>query len=263
MPTGDALARLNEHYHSVFETTDGKPFDPAYALGRRPSKNYLICFGERSGSTMLISLLSKTNVLGRPDEFINPRGVMQRYVGLCGARDIDDYFSCLRSKWATSNGVFGMKAAYLDFAPVLNADLIDHFLSPVRYIYLTREDILRQAVSLALAKATGVWYAAAKAGPPVATPEPDLDEKLVLGMINQLNRDRDNWEKFFASRNIQPLRITYEQLVDNHSDVILSIARYLDVELDPGTIPEESDYRPQANAVNEKWVSAMRERHPT
>jgi trehalose 2-sulfotransferase len=263
IPSADAIARLNEHYRSVFQTADAKSFDPAHLLARRPLKNYLICFGERSGSTMLISLLRKTNVMGRPDEFINPRGVMQRYVGLCGARDIDGYFSYLRAQWSTSNGVFGMKTAFLDFAPVLNEDLVDYLLSPVHYIYLTRQDILRQAVSLALAKATGIWYASAKAGPPVATTEPDLDEKLVLGMIDKLKRDRDNWERFFASRNVDPLRITYEELVQNPSDVIMSIASYVDVELDPAAIPVESEYRQQANTTNEKWVNAMRDSHPT
>lgn len=218
---------------------------------------------------MLKSLLSKTNALGSPGEFLNPREVMPHYVQVSGAHDLDEYFAYMRAHRYTSNGVFGMKAIFPDFAPLSEGDVIDRFFERARWIYLTREDMLRQAVSLVMAHATGVWYSPADSDPasksakpkPAPRPQPELDHELILRYYEKLRRDREQWERFFRSRAIQPLRITYEQLVGNHVDVVLSIAQYLEIDLDPLAVPAESETLPQASEINERWVSVMRERH--
>jgi trehalose 2-sulfotransferase len=266
-PSAAALARANRHYQRLFSANAGKPFDADYLARPRPLTTYIIGFGHRTGSTMLKSLLSNTNVLGSPGEFVNPREVMPHYVEVSGAHDLDEYFAYMRAHRSTPNGVFGMKSIFPDFVPFSEGDVIDHFFERARYIYLTREDMLRQAVSLVMAHATGVWYSpadshpAAKSRRPEPKPEPVLDEALVLRNIEKLRRDREQWERFFRSRGIQPLRLTYEQLVSNHVDVVLSIAQFLDIDLDPLAIPAESETLPQANETNERWVSVMRERH--
>ena len=260
-PAPEALARLNARYRELFEASALQTLDSVDPLSRRPGMTYLICFGERSGSTMLSSLMHKTNVLGRPDEFLNPRGVMQRYIAYSHAHDIDEYFHYLRARWSTPNGVFGIKVAYMDFAPVLDAGLVDYLFDKPRVIYLNRQDLLRQAVSLAMARRTGVWFSPTNASASASNTFVELDEQLVLQAVDKLRRDRESWEAFFAGRGMEPLRITYEDVVANHEDVLVSIAKFLAVDLDPRSIPSESEYRSQANSTNEHWVSEMRKRY--
>ena len=260
-PAPEALARLNARYRELFEASALQTLDSVDPLSRRPGMTYLICFGERSGSTMLSSLMHKTNVLGRPDEFLNPRGVMQRYIGYSHAHNIQQYFSYLHAKWCTPNRVFGIKVAYVDFAPVFEAGLVDYLFDTPRVIYLNRQDLLRQAVSLAMATRTGVWFSTSNDSAPVSSADVELNEQLVLQAVDKLRRDRESWEAFFTLRRIEPLRVTYEDITADPKNVLASIAKFLAVDLDPRTIPSESEYRPQANSTNENWVSEMRKRY--
>ena len=44
--------------------------------GELASTSYVLCFVQRSGSTMLAELMGQTNILGQPLEYLNPRGPM-------------------------------------------------------------------------------------------------------------------------------------------------------------------------------------------
>jgi LPS sulfotransferase NodH len=255
--------RLNRAYRSIFATTAGKPFSPGE--GERPTlaKSYVVAFGHRSGSTLLRSLLTATASMGFPAEYLNPRDAMPRWVATSGAHTIGEYFSYLLSDRSTPNGVFGMKSIYPHFELLDTADVIEHLMGPVSYIYLEREDILRQAVSLALAHATGVWYnRAEEPGQPRRDADLAFDEQLVLTSLDRLRSDRASWESFFVRRGVEPLRLTYEQLVGNPTDTVLAVARYVGVDVPQQQVTAQSEYAPLADSINERWLTQLRERHP-
>jgi hypothetical protein len=74
---------------------------------------YLIVFTARSGSTWLTSLLSGTNQLGFPEEYLNPQFIYN----VCSAmnsRTQANLLGMLIRRRKTANGVFGMEVRHID-----------------------------------------------------------------------------------------------------------------------------------------------------
>ena len=182
---------------------------------QKSHNNYVICMTARSGSTMLCSLLKKTNLLGLPDEYINPRGVMQLYLKRFPSENIFDYFDKLRRNQISPNGVFGMKTNLPDFRVLINNSLVGKLLKPVKFIYLDRNDIILQAISVYLASKTGIWHLKNNQVNEFKTDidDIDFDEQKILEIMERLIVQRLEWEKFFNLYSIEPLRITYEKVL--------------------------------------------------
>ena len=90
-------------------------FEPSSEL-RKPSRGYLICGQERTGSTLLVQMLSATQVAGNPIEYFNP--VMQdqpRLRKILGDSNLLDGFAKILDAGTTPNGVFGAKIHWNHF----------------------------------------------------------------------------------------------------------------------------------------------------
>ncbi|MEP7159114.1 MAG: Stf0 family sulfotransferase [Chloroflexota bacterium] len=221
---------------------------------------YLVCFEERSGSTMLCSLIGQTDALGKPDEFFNPRGPMQMYLARSKARNIAEYYAYLHNDLSTANGVFGMKTTFADLQPLLSGEAFEQLLGEPRYVFLTREDIVRQAVSSALARKRSVWHAFAGRD---AAPEDDglaVDVPLVTGIMERIRDQRRAWDDFFSARGIAPLHVSYEEMTTDATATVKALGQYLGVELGDEQIPRASQTLQLSNATNEAWVEAVRSR---
>jgi LPS sulfotransferase NodH len=226
----------------------------------RARSAYLVCFGERSGSTMLCSLIGQTTALGQPDEFFNPRGPMQMYLARSHARDTAEYFAYLHNELSSADGVFGMKTTFADLAPLLDGDAFARLLDEPRYVYLTRTDIVRQAVSSALARKRSIWHAYLGRDAPPADDGLPVDVPLVTRIIARIRENRRSWEEFFGDRDLAPLRVSYEDMTADPRAVVTGIAHSLGVELDDEQIPRASQTLQLSNATNEAWVEAVRAR---
>jgi LPS sulfotransferase NodH len=255
----------------ILEQRDGRRVDifernvesAGYAQPDRgqPAASYLVCFEERSGSTMLCSLLGQTSVLGKPDEFFNPRGPMQMYLARSHARDMAEYYAYLHNELSTANGVFGMKTTFADLAPLLEGDAFVTLLGEPRFVYLTRADIVRQAVSSALARKRSIWHAfAGRDAPPRADDTLEIDVPLVTGIIGRIREQRRSWEEFFGTRRLTPLRITYEEMTADPAATLRTLALFVGVDLTDDRIPRASQTLQLSNETNEAWVEAVRAR---
>ena len=164
------------------------PGAPVSAPARRgpalhPASAYLICTNPRSGSWLLSEGLSSTGVAGHPREWFNVLEEQQQRArwGLDGQGDASPlrYLSHVVGQGSTDNGVFGLKLHYYQLAD-LSAQLsqIDGYrglpveeaisaaFPEVRYIWLTREDKARQAISYYRACRTEIWWQIESDGPP-------------------------------------------------------------------------------------------------
>jgi LPS sulfotransferase NodH len=84
--------------------------------GKLPSRGYLICCLERTGSTLLAKSLSKTEVAGHPIEYFNP--VMQdkpRIREILGDSALVEGLDKILAAGTTPNGVFGAKVHWGHF----------------------------------------------------------------------------------------------------------------------------------------------------
>ena len=227
-------------------------------------KNYAVCFTARSGSTMLCSLLTQSRALGVPAEFLNPRGPMQKFLAENPASSLEQLFDYLRREKTTPNGVFGFKVVYQDFKPVIDQQLVERLLSPMQYLYLTRKDLVLQAISLYRAISSNQWHRF-RNNVQKKLVEPRkvvFDEKKILCQLDILQKDQLQWEQFFRENSISALRLTYESLLDDIQDVLARIFNFLDVQADCSVDLGSSSTEKLGDDTSLEWASRIRKKYP-
>jgi trehalose 2-sulfotransferase len=185
---------------------------------------------------------------------------------------IDDYAQHLERSFelgTTPNGVFGAKLmwSHLDdfvrFSQALPAfrglelpDLLPAVFPRPRYVWVTRRDKVRQAVSLWKAIQTETWRGddGRAAHPPVYHGE------AIDHLVRMLADHDTSWEAFFSANGIEPLTFTYEDDLANGSEAaVRRVLRHLDLSVPPGWHAPHH-MRRQADELSERWVAEYRER---
>lgn len=200
--------------------------------------NYVICYTPRSGSTHLISLLQKTNILGKPSDFFNleyinlPVDAAQVYhttgcrdIGnacrLSAVRSVEDYLRSL-TRTRTPNGVFGMKADLYQASILMRRGLFSAPRVQWKYISLTREDVLMQGISYYRAIETGKWSSLSESVPDNCP----FDEDKIFRCMRTIVEISSKWEYAFGLFGIRPLRLTYEELEADPRGTVGRIAEF-------------------------------------
>lgn len=208
-------------------------------------RTFVIASQPRSGSHYLAYLLRETRKAGVPLEYFHPRH-WQSWVKRCGNENPQVAYRLLYQLRTTPNGWFGVKAHWHQFAHAIQMDL-DRELSDASYVYLSRNDLLDQAISHAIAVQSGVWITGQKAmGKPVFS----VDR--IIESIKFILHEREQWERFFAYTGLTPYRLYYENLVENPKFEMTGVCKFLGFEWTPPT----SLNRPpkiQRTTLNAEW----------
>ncbi len=233
--------------------------------------SYLICTTPRSGSNFLCEVLDSTGIAGHPQEYFwNPPFWYAQW----GVSDFPSYFRRILQEGSTPNGIFGMKMMWYEleeFLPQL-AHLLHKEDAPLseqlstafpnlRYIWLTRRDKVRQAISQHRGEQTKIWRSTdARKVVPV---EPTFDWEAIDGLRGWLVEGDAFWRNYFATNDIQPLTVVYEELAQHPYSTAVEILQYLEV-----PVPDELSFgkwqhEKQADALSEEWVQRYQERKQT
>ncbi len=224
------------------------------------TKTYIICATHRTGSSMLTDVLNRTGVAGEPEEYF----VTQDIEGF----DTDEFAAYLQKTMArttTPNGVFGFKLMSVNLLNLLarireiknlpedtpHIDVMRAVFPDLRLIHLDREDILRQAISLTKAQITDTWGLSGGKGSAPKVADSDYDARQIHKNLKNLSRAKGIWEDFFAEAGLEPLRLTYSQIVYNRPEAIRAI--YDHVELDAEPVVPETNHRRMADDLSEAW----------
>ena len=198
-----------------------RPFGPADPERRArtaakplPDRTYVILFTPRSGSTRLGEILGQSG-LSHPREVFNPRFVpgLARKVG---AHDLASYADLIRRDRA-QRGVMGLEATWwhvrrLFVTPRRFADLV----RPDAWLWLVREDLALQAVSLARLLQTGQGHDQSDLSPDrrqEAEAAFAYDAAQVAACARRLARMERDSEALLAALGARPLRLSYERLL--------------------------------------------------
>jgi len=218
--------------HDIAEIFDNASFLPGDAEAAQSSatKNYLIVFTPRSGSSWLGETLTRTKHMGRPNEWINPEflpGILANFCR-CGPAQ---YISQLQERFVSPIGVFGMQATPGQLALFSKYADISWLFSEFSIIYLTRRDLGAQAVSLYKATETGYFHATQEKTKTIEEKLRSVEydgAKISRWATHILNQEQ--WaETNFAAYGVKPLRIEYEDLTRGPDVVINRIARFVGV----------------------------------
>ena len=183
-----------------------------------------------------------------------------------------DYLAWALEEGTTPNGVFGAKLmwGYLgDFAELLRGiegnaertlpDLLARSFPGLRYLQITRQDKVRQAVSLWKAVQTQAWKREAGASDASAV-EPVFSFRAINYLVRLLTAHDASWDAYFLGLGYQPLKITYEELAESTDGVIRRVLGHLGIPEPPElSVPQAPALSVQADEVSEEWVSRVHE----
>jgi trehalose 2-sulfotransferase len=225
-----------------------------------PKVSYFICTLPRSGSWLLSESLEGTGIAGRPREYFEPK--LFQHLPIEGRKDA---IETIVRKGTTENGVFGVKFHWYQFewAPRLlnfngkgNAPvplLMAEQFPNLRYVWLSRDDKVRQAVSYFRATKTGQWWKilGVNADEQPETPEFDFDRIQYLERL--LLKHEAQWQKYFEEHDIDPLVLVYEEFAEYHAPAVREVLAFVGI-----THPEQMEVRPrlqrQSDSLTEEWV---------
>jgi LPS sulfotransferase NodH len=215
-------------------------------------KSYIVASSHRSGSVYLCSQLWETGVLGAPTAYLGRgralRGLMKRF----NVFSYSDYIASLIAHRTSRNGVFGMKEHFTHFeACIKEFPAFLEVLSPMTYIYLSREDKVAQAVSMAKALQTDEWTSRRESG---RSPSLRYDRELIENCMKEIALQDASWMRWFETHGVTPFEMTYEGLTADTAGTVRSIVELLGVQNDEPDKVDLPPARKQSDDTNHEWI---------
>ncbi len=183
----------------------------------------------------------------------------------------DRYVQWALEQGTTDNGVFGAKLmwGYLgDFADLLRGmpgnaglavpDLLARIFPGVRYVRITRQDKIRQAVSLWKAVQTQAWREEERAGGAPAA-EPVFSFRAINYLVRLLTAHDASWDAYFLGLGLEPLKVTYEELAEAPEPVVRRVLDALGIAAPQHLALDAPALRVQADERSEDWVRRVNE----
>ncbi|MCU0911629.1 MAG: Stf0 family sulfotransferase [Rhodobacteraceae bacterium] len=224
-------------YHAQFSTDLDCPDSPA------PTRSLLVASTPRCGSHMLGHAMTTTGLLGVPFEYCN-RANLAEWKRRLGTATAEATLAGVMGRRTTPNGVFGIKSHFEHCAALGGPAGLFAALPGLRVVHLRRADVMRQAVSYAVAKQTGVWIRGQEASGDRAR----YDADLIAWCLDDIALQNANWASAFAEAGIEPLNLYYEEVSANLPAAIAAVVRFAGVMPEDGMIEVETVTERQGEA---------------
>ena len=243
---------------------------------------------ERTGSTLLCSILRGTGMAGTPIEYLNiqtnnfsrfrethgvprlkthllPLGTLRTIAGRRFPwRNIDwfddsswrEYLTAISEVNTTPNGVFGVKMHWNQYERhMLSRGLdVSFWNAPVKWVRITRRDEIRQAISFVRAAQTDSWNSSMQ-----VKREPHYDPDAIVAALNRIEHENSCWSKYFNDNDIHPHHITFEELTRDTAPTIRKVMDYIGSPID---VVPDAQTKPQSDGINAEWARQLVERYP-
>jgi LPS sulfotransferase NodH len=254
--------------------------DNEHVSDRVADRLLVIASVERTGSTLLCSLLRQTHAAGTPVEYLNiqtnnfarfrqrygvprlrlryrPIGWLRTRTGRFAWRNIAwfepssfrQYLLAVARVNTTSNGVFGIKMHWNQYKRhMLDQNLsVDIWNVPVTWVRISRQDEIRQAISFVRAAQTNAWNSNME-----IKRDPIYDGSSIVEALERIASENTDWNTYFERNDIQPLHITYEQLTRDMDATVRRVMDHVGVHIDEVPIPQTTQ---QSDSINNEWAT--------
>lgn len=221
-------------------------------------KTYLVCATHRSGSNLLCQALWHTDLAGRPQEFFSPtreeKIAEEHDLGVNPSDDYVGYLNALMVKRATPNGVFGGKIMWphLERFHEQIAGTLEDVFPNLSYIWVRRDDKLRQAISLWKAKQTNV-YNSLQEGSVEPAEELKFDYDEIRKIVKRFTKQDESWGAFFEQKGITPFEVHYEAFASDYEASTRKMVEFLGVDIPADFAVKPLTYTKLADEVNDAW----------
>ncbi|MGD9087411.1 MAG: Stf0 family sulfotransferase [Desulfobacterales bacterium] len=215
-------------------------------------KSYVICSVPRSGSTLLCRGLWDSGIAGAPKEYFNNKHMGDLY-SRWHPKNTHEYIGLLKKFRTSPNGIFGFKAHYDQFCRIYNELNIRSVFPNLRYIFVLRKDHVKQAISLSKAMQTNQWTSDDK-----VERIPEYDYHDIKQQLQYIKNQEEAWKIFFIRENIHPLRIIYEEFIENYEKTISTVFNHLTVQIPPTFIIATPKLKKIADTTNHFWFERFK-----
>lgn len=239
-------------------------------------RSCFLCTTWRSGSTFLGDAVRSVADLDLSRErfYLNPQ---QASLGaVLRGRSLLAFLDHLVDGEANRQGIFGTKVMWADFLPVLrrlrripdfrggsDLDILRAVFPAPTFLFLTRTDKLRQAISFYRAAGSRVWHRDDRGHlyvtPRPARSEPEYDRPALEAALERIGRSEQAWRGFFRSNAIEPLHLTYEEVCTSLPDAVGRVLERLGLAGSRERLDGvRSKYVKIADAKTDAWVERFR-----
>jgi trehalose 2-sulfotransferase len=223
---------------------------PSLQLGRFARlglRGYAICTVPRSGSNLLCQWLTSTGMLGQPLEYFN--GSARRILTDPNYPDSRKaQIQWILTKAATPNLIYGLKL-FASHNTAVSTELDwTRVLPHLKYVYLERRDRLGQAISWVRAIQTSQY----RSTQPIKD-ETRYDATMIYERLAAIEWEHAHWVDFFMRRRIKPLRIVYEDSVQEPQRTVGLVAAAFNLDSQARVDLSRVDLAIQRDAVNLEW----------
>jgi trehalose 2-sulfotransferase len=251
-----------------------------------PHTSYLIYATPRSGSYLLCEALTNTGLAGRPTEYFGPLRAREQlqYWG-----NYAELFAWIIKVGTTPNGVFGGKMIWQYFEDFIDRlrdtsgyeklavpELMSTAFPNLRYVWITRRDKVRQAISYWKAIQTNIWTETQDAqsltqalsnqeerrvnaevetqNQQLAVKKSTFDFRVIDNLRQNMEQDDVQIQQYFTACGVQPFRVVYEDFVQTYEQTTLQILDYLQIPVPKNLVFGERKMKKQANEQSEEWI---------
>lgn len=182
---------------------------------------------------------------------VNYVASLSEELGLASRGITQEYIDEISRRWSGDEGVFSAKIHWLQMNQLVDAlrrihpaivqapapELIEASLPNTRYLFLTRRDKARQAISMFRAMRSDQWWDFS--GPPPSDasqpseasqptePDPVPDFLAIRWFEQHLTAEDAEWRRFFEVFGIAPFVVAYEDLTVDPAGVLRAIFEWL------------------------------------
>jgi LPS sulfotransferase NodH len=197
---------------------------------------YVLASSARVGGHWLGQILHGLGC-GQPEEFLSDYHLTQ-YVGSKSGHKpiglgISDYWQMLFTaavEKSLGRATVGIKVNLLNLLPLLENNAFPFGLRNWKWVYLYREDVIEQAISLYVARTTDSWNSFQGQDRISNLKEADCDLQAVIDQIHYICAERSRWDLFFSAFRIDALRISYENLQRDVLEQAVLVRRHLELQ---------------------------------
>lgn len=212
----------------------------------------LVCMTPRSGSTLLAEALRRTEKLGNPGEWfnVNPGNNIEKMIEKYGCQTREELLDAIYAHSATDNGVAIIKGDFNQCLPFIYDGLFQRHFDMVRFVQLTRQDVLAQGISRFIGFQTQSWSSLQKP----KTDEVSYHREGIGKQVEFLLRMEASWKRFFGSHGIRFHAFTYEDLNKDLARKVAFIGRLMKEDVESDLSTDDLTLKKQGTSRNEDWA---------
>jgi trehalose 2-sulfotransferase len=118
--------------------------------------------------------------------------------------------------------------------------------------------MVARAISHFRALRSGVWHrSASQPGSPASLAQYEFNAADIHDLYCLAGFQQECWQQLFQQHGIVPLRVVYEDMVEDYQSTVRRVLEFLDLEVEAGSIAAQRTLR-QADEISRDWETRYR-----